>query len=112
MPFTQHTWLGPGHTVPHGNRPTPYAENTPFCCALLLPALTPVRQLFELPIDGTKTIYFYLLVMLYREEMDFLLKHGHDAFLERYDAQHLPGWIDNTRPNLCPKTGLWPWRKR
>ena len=39
MPYEQGSWLGFGHTIPHGDPPQPYAENTSLCCALVLPAV-------------------------------------------------------------------------
>lgn len=109
FPHEYQSWLGPGHTVPNGNPPKPYANNTKLCCAFVMPPSLPGKQVFRLDLKGGKAVFFYELSMLYREEMDFLLKHGHEKLLDRFAMYKVPGWIDINRQNVCPKKGLWPW---
>ncbi len=100
LPHDYRTWLGFGHSVPNGDPAEPFADNTDFCCMLVLP---PVRfgddfQLLEMP-DG-KQIAFYALVPLYAEEMEMKLRRGTNALLEEFDRIGITELIDLDRPNL------------
>ena len=108
-PREQQAWLGPGYTIPNGNPPKPYARDTKLCCIVLLLANNPLPELQQLPIDEQQTIYFYQLLMLYREEMDFLLKRGPEQLLARFAENRVPRWVDNRRKNLCATKSRWPW---
>ena len=111
FPHVYRSWLGPGHTVPNGNPTLPYATNTKFNCALLLPAVRPTPEFYKLPVNSEKTILFYEVILLYKEEMNYLLWHGHIPFLAKLEAAHLPEWLDVERPNICEKKSFWPWKK-
>jgi hypothetical protein len=95
------TWLAYGHTVPNGDPATPFASNTELCCALLtLPLLVP-EDFLELPIRRKKTVQFYSLVPLYREEMEFKLAHGMDALGERLVEHNVTELLDVERSNVA-----------
>ncbi len=51
----------------------------------------------ELQVNQEKTIYFYTLVPLYREEMDFKLKRGNDPLLDRLAKQGVTELLDINR---------------
>lgn len=101
LPHDYRTWLGFGHTIPNGDPAEPFGDNTDLCCMLVLP---PVRfgddfPLLELP--GGKSVAFYALVPLYREEMELKLARGTDVLLERFDEFGVNELIDPTRPNVA-----------
>jgi predicted Zn finger-like uncharacterized protein len=101
FPHEYDTWLAYGHTIPNGDPPAPYAENTQLCCALLaLPLLAP-EDFLELVIDGAKTIRFYSLVPLYREEMEFKLQNGMDALGELLAEYGVTELLDIQRRDVC-----------
>ena len=79
FPHEYDTWLWYGHSLPNGDPPQHFADNTDLCCALLLaPALVP-EEFLALPVSADKTVHFFGLVPLYAEEVEFKLKHGADA---------------------------------
>ncbi len=101
LPHEYNTWLGYGHTVPNGDAPQPFAPNTKLCCSLLLlPVLVP-DDFLELTLSDDKTIRFYSLVPLYEEEVDFKLKQGADALVERFEEAEVSELLDIKRKNAC-----------
>ena len=99
LPVEEGSWLGWGHTVPGGE---PFAENTDFCALLLLDAFTPQGEpFFALP--GGETVRFYQLFPLYEQELQFKLKHGAQALVDRMTAKSaLSPVLDTARANLFP----------
>jgi len=69
FPHEYNTWVGYGHTIPNGPNAEPFADNTKLGCMLLLPSLSLSTDFFTLKLNATKTIRFYCLYPLYKEEM-------------------------------------------
>ena len=86
LPHEYDTWLSIGHTVPNGDPPEPFAESTRLCCWMIGPGLLFPEEFRQFEVSPEKSIHFYGLLPLYQEEMDFKLKHGLDALLEKFDA--------------------------
>ena len=107
FPHEYDTWLGHGHTMPNGEAATPFADNTKLGCMLLLPSLYLGPHFFELKISEEKTIKFYCLYPLYKEEMEFKLKKGSDALLDKFEQFDVSDVIDVDRKNTCIKKGLF-----
>ena len=64
LPHGYDTWLWEGHTVPNGDPPEPFADNTELCCCYLLrPALFP-KEFYKISLSKKKTIRFFCLVPL------------------------------------------------
>ena len=105
FPHEFETWLGDGHTVPTGDPPDPYADDTKLCCMMLVPgALVP--EAFQTLVIGERTVHFWSLVPLYREEMDYKLKHGYEPLMQRLVKLGGPEKtevVNVTRPNTCGK---------
>lgn len=101
LPHEYETWLGMGHTVPNGDPPEPYAENTGFCCALVMPTLNVPDEFGTLEREDQPAIHFYSIVPLYAEEMDFKLNKGLDDLLDRFDKAGVSDLIEIDRPNVC-----------
>jgi hypothetical protein len=101
LPHEYDTWLWEHHTVPNGDPPEPFADNTDLCCAYLLrPALFP-KEFFKLRLSKRKTVHFFCLVPLYEDEMTFKLKVGSDELLDRLDAADVTELLDIERPSVC-----------
>ena len=101
LPHEYDTWLWEGHTVPNGDPPEPFADNTDLCCAYLLrPALFP-KEFFKLPLSKKKTVRFFCLVPLYADETEFKLKNGSDALIDRLDDAGVTELLDIERPSVC-----------
>jgi Suppressor of fused protein (SUFU) len=46
---------------------------------------------------------FYALLPIYREEMEFKLKHGGERLYERFDQAGINELLDINRKNVCRK---------
>jgi Suppressor of fused protein (SUFU) len=103
FPHEYETWLGYGHSVPNGDPPAPVADDTKFCGFILgLPQRAP-QEFTQLDVDEESTIWFWALYPLYREEINFKLKHGSDALFERLENAGVTEMVDIDRPNVCRK---------
>lgn len=100
LPHKYNTWLGWGHTIPNGDPPEPYADNTGLCCAILLQPLTAPRGFGTLRINEKKTITFYSVVPLYESEMNLKLSGGTEALLELLDLCGVTETVDIQRVNV------------
>jgi hypothetical protein len=100
FPHKHATWFGFGHTIPNGDPARPYAPDTKLCGAIVLPPVTVPADFRELTIDLRKRITFYSLVPLYREELDFKLRKGADALLDKFDAKGINDLVEIDRANV------------
>lgn len=107
FPHEYSTWLGWGHSIPNGDPAKPYAGNTKFCGVVLLPAVTIDPEFTQLKVAEDKTINFYSLVPVYKEEMLYKLRHGADALASKFDEHGLTEEISVARKNVC-KRSFWP----
>lgn len=103
FPHEYDTWLGQGHTIPNGDPPMPFAVDTQLCCALLMPPLLFGDEFMSLKISESKTINFYALLPLYKEEMEFKLKRGGEKLYDRFDQEGINELLDINRKNVCLK---------
>lgn len=108
LPHEHDTWLGYGHTVPNGDPPEPFAPSTELCSMIVLPPISYPEEFFELELAPGRTIHFWSLLPLYREEIALKLKKGTEALLERLDAADITDVIDPARPNVARTQGWWP----
>jgi len=110
LPHQYDTWVGHGHTISNGEDVEPLAENTKLCCMFLYPSITLGKDFFNLKINEHKTVKFYCLYPLYKEEMDFKLKNSADALIDKFEKYNISDVIDINRRNTCVKKGflgLW-----
>ena len=103
LPHEYETWIGPGHTIPNGDPPAPYADNTPFSCALILYPVSVSEEFHKLKLEDGRTIRFYCILPLYPEETDLKLARGTDELLQRFDKHDVRDIIGLQRPNSCRK---------
>lgn len=106
FPHSYNTWIGWGHTIPNGEEAEPFANSTKLGCMILLPSITLPVEFAELK-TPKKTINFLCLYPLYKEEMQFKLKHGSDKLLEKFERHAIYDIIDPKRKNVCQKKGLF-----
>jgi Suppressor of fused protein (SUFU) len=107
FPHQYDTWVGYGHTIPNGENAEPFADNTKLGCMILMPSLSLGMPFYTLKINDEKTIHFYCLYPLYKEEMDFKLKKGSDALLDKFEEHQIADIVDIGRRNTCVKKGLF-----
>ncbi|MDQ7821152.1 MAG: suppressor of fused domain protein [Candidatus Eremiobacteraeota bacterium] len=101
FPHEHETWLGWGHTVPNGDPPEPFASDTKLCGFLIMGPPIEYEPFFAMKVNPGKTVYFYEMMPLYREEMKFKLRHGVDALLDRFAAGRIGHVLDVRRRNVC-----------
>lgn len=102
LPHEFDTWLGLSHSIPNGDPPRPYAENTRFCSSVLVPPLTCPDAFRTLTIDN-ETIHFLAILPLYPEELDCKLKDGMNVLIDRLDAARVTELVNLRRANSCRK---------
>ena len=101
LPHEYDTWLGEGHTVPNGDPPEPYADDTKLCCMLVLPPLSAPDAFASLKVSEDKTIFFYQVMPIYAEEMDLKLRKGLPALIAQFDKHKVSAVVDPRRPNAA-----------
>ena len=101
LPHEYHTWLGFGHTIPNGEAAAPFAPDTKLGCMLLLTAISLPEEFQTLQVRADKTVQFYTLYPLYREEMELKMNQGVGALLDRFEEYNISDVLDLTRPNVA-----------
>ena len=103
FPHEYSTWLWWGHTIPNGDPALPFTPDTKLCCMLLLPPLALGEEFSELKLEN-KTINFFALYPLYKEEMDLKMKEGVEALFDGFDEIEMTEILDINRPNTVKKS--------
>lgn len=103
LPHQYRTWLGPGHTVPNGDPPAPYAHGTKLAGALIGPLAEIVDGLGTLRRAGGEQIQFLSVTYVTADEMDFKLKRGDAGLIERLGEAGVYGLVEATRPSVVKK---------
>lgn len=107
LPHEYDTWLGEAHTVPNGDPPEPFADDTKLCGMLVFPALNVPDDFRTLAAGPEKRIHFYQLIPLYAEEMDLKLRKGVGALVDLFDKHGLDPVINPRRPNVAAGRKKW-----
>jgi hypothetical protein len=107
LPHEYETWLAPGHTVPNGDPPEPYAPKSDFCCGLLVNPLTTPPEFDQIEVAPGKLIRFLAVIPLYLEEVDLKLKKGSEELLKRLEKQGVTEILKPGRKNVA-KRSIWP----
>jgi len=93
------TW---GQRIANGAPPQPYASTTKLCAALIVPSLLVPTEFYELKTDA-KTVTFFAVVPLYKEELEFGERAGTQALLERIVDRDVNDVVDPKRKNVARK---------
>lgn len=107
FPHQYETWLGPLHTMPNGDPPEPFAENTKLCGIVLTPTDIFGDAASAMHRSDGNTVNFYCVLPIYKEEMDFKLNVGAEALLEKMAAAGIETVVDVGRKNVCRKRFGW-----
>lgn len=102
MPHVHKTWLGWGHTVPNDDPPKPFAPNTKQCGAVIVPSLLVPEDFFELKLRA-RTIAFFGVVPLYKEEMQLKVEQGAAALFSKLIDAGIKDLVDPDRRNVAKK---------
>ena len=102
FPHEYNTWLGFGHTIPYGNPPMAYADNTKMNSMLLMPSVLfgEAFQKLELP---ERSIHFYSLIPLYQEEVEKKLQQGVESLFDGFDEYGVNDILTVDRPNTVKR---------
>ena len=102
LPQDQKTWIGKGHTISNGDPWEPIAD-TNFTGVLVSPPFGLPQEFSQLQTRQGVNILFYLLIPLYKEEMDLKLRKGSQALeklLHKHDTDFV---LDLQRTNVAKK---------
>lgn len=108
FPHEYGTWLYHAHTIPNGDPAEPLANNTVFS-GMILSIPTRVEDangFFTLELSNGDRVHFFSLIPIYTKEMDFKLKKGADALIEKLEKAGVNELVDLKRKNLC-KGSFW-----
>jgi hypothetical protein len=107
VPHEFETFLYFGHTIPNGDPAEPYGPNTELCCACILPPVAAPEGFDRLELPDGRAVYFYAVVPLYEDEMNFKLKRGVDALLDRFDKNGVTEILDPQRVSVAERRGFF-----
>lgn len=103
FPHEFDTWLAYGHTVQNGDPIEPFYETTKLCASLIIPTMMLEEEFSALKIRDDKIINIYNVFPIYKEEMDYKMKHGIDKLLEKFDEKGFTDVYDLNRKNACKR---------
>lgn len=109
LPHEYETWLGYGHTVPNGDPPAPFAEDTGLSGFIVLSPQSSPESFHRLQAGEEKVVHFYSIVPLHADEMDMKLKRGTEALLTALDREGVDEVVRPDRPSALKKKRSW-WR--
>ena len=99
FPHDYETWVGEGHTIQASEDFEPYADDTDFTGAVLLPSATFDENFTEIRRDG-RLITIHTVFPLYTEELEFKIQNGYSKFFDLLIENDAKEAIDTTRPSL------------
>lgn len=107
IPQMYETMLWWGHTVPNGDPPEPFADNTRFCCAALLFPQALSEGIASVVIGGKsqprksrKEVAFLAVAPLFPEEVERKLREGMEPIDEGLQGIPIESWFRESRPNF------------
>ena len=103
FPHKYNSWFGYGHTIPNGNPAKPFADNTKLDGVILLTPSQVPSEFLSLEISQNKKIEFLAIVPLYSEEMEFKLRKGSSALLDKLIENQINDIIFIDRKNVAKK---------
>ena len=86
LPHEYATWLGIWHSVPNGDPPEPFADDTGFCATMLAPPVMFPDEFRTVRSDDGREIAILAVLPLLPDELAAKLGLRGDALLEGFDA--------------------------
>lgn len=99
-PHENKTWFGFGHTFGYGEDDE-FAEGVGFNSVMLAHSMELSDDFTQIQLENEKVVDIYILIPLYKEELEFKKKNGIDALLERFDKFGIEEIVDIGRKNVC-----------
>jgi Suppressor of fused protein (SUFU) len=81
FPHVFGAWLWIYHTLPNFDPPQAYADSTSLCGAMLGPPISLPMDFASLQVPDSHAIYFFSVLPLHQDEMDFKIKNGGEPLL-------------------------------
>ncbi len=103
FPHFYDTWVGVGHTIQADEDMKPYSDETDFCGCLVLPTMT-FPEDFQKIDSPNGVINIYGLFPMYKEELEFKIENGFNAFVQFLIKNNTPEIINFERKNYCQDT--------
>jgi hypothetical protein len=107
MPHEYQTWLCADHSIGDPNGP-PLGPGTEMSATLVGFAPSLPTEFMTLEYEG-RSIFFFTLIPLYREELQFKLEHGSDELYDLFTREGIDEIIDPKRKNVCAPPQRKPW---
>jgi hypothetical protein len=109
MPHEYRTWLFLDHSIGDPEGP-PLGLGTAMSATLVGLAPSLPEEFATLEYDG-RTIFFFTLLPLYREELAYKLEHGSDELYDLFSREGIDEIVRPGRKNVCAKAARNPWWK-
>jgi len=103
FPHKYNSWLGWGHTIPNNEPAEPFADNTQLSSVMLMPSMYAPSSFHQLEINHETTIHFLSLMPLFKQELDYKLRHGPTKLLDKFKHYNIDDMITPNRKS-CIRT--------
>jgi hypothetical protein len=104
FPHVFGAWLWIYHSVPNFDPPQAYADSTKLCGAMLGPPISLPMDFASLEVPGSPAIYFFSVLPLHQEEMDFKIKNGGEPLMANLFKQGvIADIVDPSRKSVIQK---------
>lgn len=102
FPHEYDTWLFDSHSMPNGDPPEPFADDTQFCGMLVhFPLEDP--EFCKIEVRPDKIVHVLTLLPMYAEEMDLKLHKGSEALTDAFAKAGIDDVVAPGRPNVATK---------
>ena len=101
LPHEYETWLSYGHSIPNGDQPGPFAQDTPFAGMVLCTPWIGGEELATLHLADGTPVHFWSLIPLHPSEIAFKLQKGSDALFEKLEPAGFSDLFDPKRPAVA-----------
>lgn len=108
LPFQFGTWYGEGHTIPNGDPPEPICQGSKLCCSLIAKPKRLGRFLHHLALPSGEDVYFWTLIFITVEEMNYKLRRGAKELFKKLSENGVDELLRLDRASVC-KGGLRGW---
>jgi Suppressor of fused protein (SUFU) len=100
LPQRYDTWLAPTHTIPNGDPPQPFGDDTGLCCMLTVPTIC-LDEGADVIATPLGKILLISVIAIHASEMRYKLEHGADALIEKLVAAGVDDVLDPLRAAVC-----------
>lgn len=101
LPTTSQRWIGWGETIAD-NPPRPLGPSTKLCGAVIVPSLLVPQDFYELK-TAARSIAFFSVLPLYKEELELKEARGVNHLFEALLDADVKDFIDPRRKNVARK---------